>query len=501
MQVQSVPKASTGITGLDYILDGGFPEGQFILAQGAPGTGKTTLGLQFLIEGARKGERTLYISFLHAKRDILRIAGSHGLSLEGVETAELSSVGGTESNQTIFHTDEVELGEVINTVSDLVERVSPQRLVFDSISELQLLSGSSYRCHQNVASLKRLLAARNCTSLIMVGESDGHERGTEHISDGIILLQQASPEFGVVRRCLEIIKMRGMPYITGRHDYRIKTGGLEIYPRLQALSSRVSSNGIKDIQKDARLVATSVNELDALLGGGMEEGSATLLLGTAGTGKSTITSIYAHSAGIEGKKSLILLFDESVRAYCQRAKSLGFDLYPLIGSGVISIRRISVGEISPGEFSQIVRLAIEEEGVRLLIIDTLTGYLVNTSEENSLLTQFHELLAYTSSRDVLTIMTVTEHGLVGANKAEPQSLSLLADTVVLIRYFEAFGRIKRAIAVFKKRYGAHENIIRELTITSKGMKVGKPLEHFEGILTGEPSFCGKKEELMEQDAD
>jgi len=501
MQVQSVPKTSTGITGLDYILDGGFPEGQFILAQGAPGTGKTTLGLQFLIEGARKGERTLYISFLHAKRDIQRIAGSHGLSLEGVETAELSSVGGTECEQTIFHTDEVELGETINSIRDIVERVSPQRLVFDSISELQLLSGSSYRCRQNVASLKRLLAARNCTSLIMVGESDGNERETEHISDGIILLQQSSPDFGVVRRYLEIIKMRGMPYITGRHDYRIKTGGLEIYPRLQALSSRVSSTGIEDIQKEARLITTDVKELDAMLGGGMEEGSATLLLGAAGTGKSTITSAYAHSAAKEGTKSLILLFDESVRAYCQRAKNLGLDLYPSISSGVVSIRRISVGEISPGEFSQIVRLAIEEDGVRLLIIDTLTGYLVNTLEERSLLTQLHELLAYTGDRDVLTIMTVTEHGLIGVNKAEPQSVSLLADTVILIRYFEAYGNIKRAITVFKKRYGEHETAIREFMITSGGINVGKSLEHFSGILTGEPVFSGKKGELLEQETD
>jgi circadian clock protein KaiC len=500
MQVQTVPKTSTGITGLDYILDGGFPEGQFILAQGAPGTGKTTLGLQFLIEGARKGERTLYISFLHAKRDIERIAGSHGLSLEGVETAELSSVGGTEYEQTIFHTDEVELGETINTISDIVERVSPQRLVFDSISELQLLSGSSYRCRQNVASLKRLLAARNCTSLFMVGESDGNQRETEHISDGIILLQQSSPDFGVVRRCLEIIKMRGMAYITGRHDFRIKTGGLEIYPRLQALSSRVSPTGI-EIQQEERLVATGVKELDAMLGGGMEEGSTTLLLGAAGTGKSTITSVYAHSAAKEGTKSLILLFDESIRAYCQRAKNLGLDLYPSISSGMISIRRISVGEISPGEFTQIVRLAIEEDGVRLLIIDTLTGYLVNTLEEKSLLTQFHELLAYTGDRDVLTIMTVTEHGLIGSTKAEPESISLLADTVILIRYFEAYGRIKRAMTVFKKRYGEHETVIREMTITSEGISVGKPLEHFSGILTGEPSFSGKKEDLMEQETD
>jgi circadian clock protein KaiC len=500
MQVQSIPKTSTGITGLDYILDGGFPEGQFILAEGAPGTGKTTLGLQFLIEAARKGERTLYISFLHAKRDIQRIAGSHGWSLEGVETAELSSVGGTELEQTIFHTDEVELGETINTIRDIIERVSPQRLVFDSISELQLLSGSSFRCRQNVASLKRLLAARNCTSLFMVGESDGNERETEHIADGIILLKQSSPDFGVVRRCLEIIKMRGMPYVTGVHDYRIKTGGLEIYPRLQALSSRVSPTGI-ELQKEERLVTTCVKELDAMLGGGMEEGSATLLLGAAGTGKSTLTSVYAHSTAKEGTKSLILLFDESVRAYCQRAKNLGLDLYPSIRSGVISIRRISVGEISPGEFSQIVRLAIEEDGVRLLIIDTLTGYLVNTSEERSLLTQLHDLLAYTSDRNVLTIMTVTEHGLMGVIKAEPESISLLADTVVLIRYFEAYGWIKRAMAVFKKRYGDHEKVIRELTITAKGISVGKPLEHFSGILTGEPSFSGKKEELMGHETD
>jgi circadian clock protein KaiC len=494
---ESIRKAPTGIQGLDTILEGGFPNRQFVLIQGGPGTGKTTLALQFLLEGVRRGERSLYVSLLHGRGDIERIAHSHGWSLEGVEVETL--VGPEDlavCEQTVFHSAHVELGETIGKLQAIVERWAPERLVFDSISELQVLSDTLFRCRQQVVSLKQFLSDR-CTALFTIGEAASVKvEEFEYVMEGLIRLRQYSPGYGLVRRSLEVIKMRGMAYISGLHDYRIAKGGLTIFPRRQAFPEPAESDKEQGIGSEQRLIESGVSELDALVGGGFEEGTATLLQGASGTGKSCLVTLYAHAAARQGKKSLLLIFDESVRIFLKRAKGIGLDLTPFIKEGLVDVRHMSIGEVSPGEISHTVRKAIERDKIEFLAIDSLSGYFPAVGDQVLVLTQLHELLAYTGNQGVLTFLTVAEHGLIGTGTPEPYSTTILADSVLLLRFFEARGSIRRAISVFKKRYGDHEKTIREMLISNEGIRLGEPLDGFSGILTGVPVYSGVQTELI-----
>lgn len=496
---EPMEKAATGIEGLDAVLEGGFPIRQSILIQGGPGTGKTTLALQFLLEGRRRGESGLYISLLQGKGDIERIAHSHGWSLEGIGVETLMDYrefAGFAREQTVFHPAHVELGETIGKIRALVERTAPARLVFDSISELQVLSDTLLRSRQQVAELKQLLS--QCTALYTIAASPSAKvEEFEYILDGLIRLRQQAPVFGLVRRSLEVIKMRGMAYRSGHHDYSIEKGGIRIYPRLQAFHEPYTDEVPTEGDEDAQEVFNSgLSELDALFGGGFRRGTAVLIQGAAGVGKSCLVTLYAHAAAREGKRSSIFLFDESVQTYLVRARGIGLDLAPFIKKGLVAIRRISVGEVSPGELSEMVRIAIEHDKTELLAIDSLSGYLSAVADEVLVLAQLHELLAYTGSRGVLTFLTVAEHGLIGAGTPDPSSTTILADAVLLLRFFEAQGEVRRAISVFKKRYGDHERTIREMLITAQGIRIGEQLVAFTGVLTGDPVFVGAQNELI-----
>lgn len=494
-------KITTGIEGLDSILEGGFPKDQFVLIQGGPGTGKTTLGLQFLLDGIMRGERGLYLSFLHNRKEIELIARSHGWDLEGIEVEELLSAADAAraaGEQTIFHSAHVELSETIDEVHKIVEQVSPKRLVFDSLSELLMLSDTLFRCRHQVVALKRLLSKIRCTSLFTIGgASSESETEFDNLSYGLVKLEQATPGYGVVRRTLEVVKMRGMRYRSGRHDFRIKTGGLEVYPRLQTFCEHTDKGWEKGGAGIRKVLKSGVRELDTLLGGGLEFGTTTLVLGASGVGKSTLSAFYACAAARQGMKAAIFLFDENLHTYCERARGIGLDLARFIEEGLVLIRRINIGEISPGQFSEIIRSCVEIDNIGVIVIDTLTGYASAMPQKGELLTLFHELLAYTGTQSILSFLLVEEHGLFGKVITEPRSMSLLSDTVLLLSFFEAQGRIRRAISVFKKRFGDHEKTIREFSITSDGIRVGQPLDHFSGVLSGIPSFSGKQGELME----
>jgi circadian clock protein KaiC len=496
---EPMEKAATGIEGLDAVLEGGFPKRQSILIQGGPGTGKTTLALQFLLEGKRRGETGLYISLLQGRSDIERIARSHGWSLEGIGVETLMDYrefAGFAHEQTVFHPAHVELGETIGKIRALVERTAPARLVFDSISELQVLSDTLLRSRQQVAELKQLLS--QCTALYTIAASPSAKvEEFEYILDGLIRLRQQAPVFGLVRRSLEVVKMRGMAYRSGHHDYSIERGGLRIYPRLQAFHEPYTDEVPTEGDEDAQEVFNSgVPGLDALIREGFRGGTAALIQGAAGVGKSCLVTLYAHAAAREGKRSSIFLFDESVQTYLLRARSIGLDLAPFIKEGLVAIRRISVGEVSPGELSEMVRIAIERDKIDLLAIDSLSGYLSAVADEVLVLAQLHELLAYTGSQGVLTFLTVAEHGLIGAGTPEPAATTILADAVLLLRFFESQGEIRRAISVFKKRYGDHERTIREMSITPQGIRIGEQLMGFTGVLTGNPVFVGAPKELI-----
>jgi circadian clock protein KaiC len=378
---ERIEKAATGIEALDAVLEGGLPRRQSILIQGGPGTGKTTLALQFLLEGKRRGEKGLYVSLVQGRGDIERIARSHGWDLEGIGVETLMKPDGLAREQTVFHPVHVELGETIGKIRALVERTAPRRLVFDSISELQVLSDTFLSCRQQLVELKQLLS--ECTAIFTIAESPSAKvEEFEYIMDGLIRLRQQAPVFGVVRRSLEIMKMRSMAYRSGHHDYSIERGGIRIYPRLQAFhepyTDEVLTEGNEDAQEGFK---SGLSGLDALLGGGFRRGTAVLIQGAAGVGKSCLITLYAHAAAREGKRSSIFLFDESVQTYLVRARSIGLDLSPFIRKGLIAIRRVSVGEVSPGELTELARNAIERDKTELLVIDSLSGYLSAVADE------------------------------------------------------------------------------------------------------------------------
>lgn len=482
-------KLSSGVPGLVDVLAGGFPANRIHLIQGAPGSGKTTLALQFLREGAQRGETVLYFTLSETIEELRAVAFSHGWSLDGVTLRELAPGEETlkpEGQYTILHPSEVEWGETTWSVLSEVDSLHPTRVVFDSLAEIQLLARDPLRYRRQILALKRYFSGRHCTVLLL-GGTDEQGGGLESVAHGVVELQLVAAEYGDDRRQMRVAKMRGSRYRGGYHDFVIETGGLRVFPRL------VAAEHPRSTLMDA--VSSDVEELDILLGGGLDRGTSALLIGSAGTGKSVLASQYALAAAERGDPAAIYILDEGVQTYLTRSAGLGIDLPPHLEHGSVSLQSLDPGRISPGKFDYLVRKAVEERGVRLVVIDSLNGYLNAMAEEHTVLVQLHELLSYLSQRGVLTLLTIAQHGLVGDNTRSPIDVSYLADTVILLRYFEAGGQLRRAISVVKKRSEAHERAIRELRL-GPGIRVGPPLEEFQGVLAGSPVYLGTLRSLF-----
>lgn len=476
--------ASTGIPGLDDVLDGGLTANRLYLVEGTPGTGKTTLALQFLMAGAAAGASVLYITLSETEDELREVAASHGWSLDGVRIQQFvpdEGALGADEQSTIFHPSETELAETIGHILAEVERTRATALVLDSLSELRLLSGHPLRYRRQILALKQYFAARQCTVLLL-DDLTGTDRDLQvhSISHAVLMLEQLNPQFGAERRRLRVVKFRGVKYRGGFHDYTIKHGGIEVYPRLVAAEHRE--------ELAAERLASDIQELDTLLGGGIEQGTSTLLVGPPGTGKSTIAAQFAAALASRGRKAAIFTFDESPRTLITRAAALGVALAPALERGLITIQQIDPAELTPGEFVHTIRRSVERDDVSLVVIDSLNGYLNAMPEERFLLVQLHELLAFLGQKSVATILIGAHHGLIGGNMSAPIEASYLADTIVLLRYFELQGAVRQAISVLKKRGGDHERTIREISFRGGQLRVGEALRHFRGILTGVPTL-------------
>lgn len=483
----------TGIAGLDDILQGGLPHGHLYLVEGEPGTGKTTLSLGFALAGMAVGEKTLYVSLSETAAELGLVADSHGWDLGGLEIIELErdvARHAPESQYTVFESTEVELGATMGTILDAANRLKPSRVVIDSLSELRLLARDSLRFRREMLGLKRFFADMNATVLILDDlTQDAHEGLIQSVAHGVVTLERLTTEYGAERRRLIVSKMRGAQYREGYHDYRIDPGGLRVFPRLVASEHRQAI-------LPGHLLS-GVGNLDDLLGGGLDRGTSTMLMGPSGVGKSTISMVYAVAAAAKGERVEVLLFDENLGTYFARDKGLGIGLAAHIESGMASVRQIDPSEVSPGELTQIIRDAVEVRGAKHLVIDSVNGVIQAMPGERTLMIQFHELFAYLGQKSVTTVITLAQHGLIGPTVASPADLSYIADTLVLLRFFEAFGEIRQAVSVVKKRTGEHERTVRELRIGPGGFVVGETLRDFEGIFSGAVRYAGKEGSLFD----
>ena len=484
--IKSVELFATGVVGLDDVLGGGVARNHLYLIEGDPGTGKTTIAMQFLREGITRGQKGLYVTLSESKTELLEIATSHGWSLDGIEVFELGPDEAhlkPESQYTVFNPAEIELTDTTNAVLAEVERLQPERVVFDSLSELRLLARDSLRYRRQILGLKQYFAGRNCTVLLLDDRtSERHDLQLQSIAHGVIMMESVEREYGIKRRRLEVKKMRGARFREGFHDYCIKRGGVEVYPRL------VASEHVLALEPTQ--LKSGITALDTLLGGGLDSGTSTLLLGPAGCGKSTMAARYAVSEVERGGTAALFAFDESLATLLIRGKGLGLDIKKHVDSGKFSLRQVDAAELSPGQFVHEIRRMVEKQDLKLLIIDSLNGFLNAMPGEKFLAMQLHELLAYLGQKGVATLMTVAQHGFVGTNIDTPVDVSYLADTVLLFRYFEAAGEVRQALSVIKKRSGEHERTIRELVMKNGAIEVGSVLTEFEGVLTGAPTYRG-----------
>ncbi|HZM33903.1 MAG TPA: ATPase domain-containing protein [Burkholderiales bacterium] len=475
-------RISTGVEGLDDILEGGLAANRLYLIEGMPGSGKTTLAFQFLLEGARQGERVLYVALSETEEEIRAVAASHGWPLEGVSVMELApSEDELDPGEqyTVFHPSEVELSETTKNILKEVERVKPARLVLDSLSELRLLAGNALRYRRQILALKQFFAGRGCTVLLLDDLTAAeHDLQVRSIAHGALLLEHHTPGFGAPRRRLSVSKYRGSEFRGGQHDYVIRHGGLAIFPRLVAAEHR---------RKTPReRVPSGLAELDQLVGGGLERGTSTMIQGAAGTGKSTIAALFAASAAARGEHATLFIFDESVNTLLSRMAGLGVDLQKHIDAGRLSVQPIDPAELSPGEFAHRVRHAVEHNASTVVVIDSLNGYLMSMPDDKFLMVQLHELLSYLGQHAVASIVVAAHQGMLGVHMSAPVDISYLADTVMLLRYFEAEGEIRQVISVVKMRSGQHERTLRELKIRDGRILVGQPLRDYTGVLTGVP---------------
>jgi circadian clock protein KaiC len=480
---------TTGIAGLDDILGGGFTPHRVYLIEGNPGSGKTTLALQFLFEGRRLGEPGLYVTLSETKAELRDVARSHGWSLDGIALLELVAPEAEldpDNQYSMFQPSEVELGETTKAILAEVERAKPRRIVIDSLSEMRLLAQNPLRYRRQTLALKQFFIGRECTVFLLDDlTSETEDLQLQSIAHGVLSLEQLSPEYGAERRRLRVTKLRGQAYRGGCHDFTISRGGLDVFPRLIAAEHiHVQERG---------LLKSGNAELDALTGGGLQFGTSVVLLGPAGSGKSTTALQYARAAAARGERSAVFTFDERLETILERTAGLGMDISEDVEAGRILVRTVDAAELSPGEFTHRVRAAVQggedQPGAKVVVIDSLNGYLHAMPEERFLIAQLHELLAYLGHRGVVTFLVVAQHGLLGSMQA-PVDITYLADTVVLFRFFEAMGQVRQAISVVKKRSGQHERTIRELRLESGGLTLGEPLTDFQGVLTGTPSFRG-----------
>ncbi|CAO4155571.1 ATPase domain-containing protein [Methylorubrum thiocyanatum] len=487
-------RISTGLRGLDEVLCGGLTPDRLYLLEGTPGTGKTTLALQFLLAGAARGEGSLYVTLSETADELRAAAASHGWSLDGVELYELVNEMGLDpdSEQSILHPSEIELGETVREVIARVESLKPDRVVFDSLSELRLLAQNPLRYRRQILALKQFFSRRSCTVLMLDDRtSEAGDLQLHSIAHGVISLDQAPREFGSERRRLRIVKMRGIKFRGGYHDFVVETGGILVFPRLIAAEHHAAF--------DPGARSTGTAELDLLLGGGLVPGTNTLLLGPSGVGKTT-TGVRCMLAALErGETATYYLFDEGLATVLARSTMLGMDLAPHIEAGRLTLTQIDPAELSPGEFAALVREAVEERGSTFVAIDSLNAYLHAMPGEEHLVLQMHELLSYLNQTGVTTLLVLGQHGVVGEVRTDID-LSYLSDCILLFRFFEAAGEIRTALSVVKSRVNVHERTIRELRISAEGLRVGEALTDFEGVLTGLPAYRGRVAMLREPDA-
>jgi circadian clock protein KaiC len=488
---QSVERASTGIAGLDSILGGGLPTNHLYLLDGEPGTGKTTVALQFLLEGAKRGERGLYVTLSESTLELEGVAQSHGWSLDDIEVFELSTTeAATEDEYTLFHPAEVELQETVSEVLKAVTQVNPARVVFDSLSEMRLLARDPLRFRRQILALKQYFASRQCTVLLLDDKSAPEGDMQLHsLAHGVVALEHLAMEYGAERRRLQVTKLRGARFWGGYHDFRICTGGVAVYPRIR--------RGDQPEDFTSESLKSNSGALDDLLGGGLTRGTSTLITGAAGTGKTVLSVQYVCAAVERGERVRLFMFDERLTTFRMRAEGLGMDLSAPIADGRLSIVQIEPTQMSPGEFANEVVRAVEQDGVTLLAIDSINGYMNAMPAERLLGVQLHELLSYLADRGVTSILTLVQHGIFGGPVDEAVEVSYLADTVILLRYFEFQGAVRGAISVVKKRSGPHEHTIRECRVEQGGLQVGQPLTAFHGVLTGVPQYTGPGEPLMD----
>jgi len=489
-------RCTSGIAGLDEVLAGGMPRDCFYLVQGDPGSGKTTIALQFLLEGRRQGESVFYITLSETTAELEKIARSHGWTLDDIPKLELSAIESLlrpEDQTTIFHPSELELNNVTRLVLAETRKHRPTRVVFDSLSEFRLMAETPLRYRRQLLVLKQEFARLGSTVLLLDDKMDNALLGPDphvlSLTHGVIEMQQLSPDYGKSRRRLRVLKMRGVRFREGYHDYIIETGGIRLFPRLVAADHHV------EFKREA--VPSGVRELDDLLGGGLDAGTTALILGHAGTGKSTLALHYACKLATQGGRSMVFIFDETIGIVLERASKLGLDLRAHVRDRLISLQQLDPAEVSPGEFANRI-LENVQHGCKLVVIDTLNGYLNAMPGEKFLTNQLHELSAYLNQQGVLTIFILAQHGLTSATEA-PVDLSYLADTVVNLRFFEMQGEVKKALSVIKKRSGYHEHTIREFMLKAGcGIRIGPPLREFRGILSGVPEFVGTARQMLEQ---
>ncbi len=486
-------RLSSGVPGLDSVLGGGWPSNRLYLLQGDPGAGKTTLGMQFLLEGAKHGERGLYVTLSETRDEIEAVVASHGWSLDNIDIFELTAIEQRlqlDSENTLFHASEVELREIVQSVFDEIDRVKPARVVFDSLSELRLLAQEPLRFRRQVLAFKQHFAGRQCTVILTDDRSSTeHQTELQSVAHGVLEMEQVTPDYGAAQRRLRVCKLRGVSYRGGYHDFAIAKGGITVFPRL------VAGEHPRDFQRHQ--LQSGVTELDRLLGGGLTRGTSTLVVGPAGIGKSSLMLKFAVAAAERGEKAALFLFDETVGTLLYRAEQLGMNIRKHVDSGLISLRAVYAGELSPGHFSHLVQAPVEKDKVSFVGIDSLNGYLNAMPEEHFLSIQMHELLSFLNQRGVVSMVVMAQHGMLGGMQS-PVDVSYLADSVILLRFFEAAGAVRKAISVVKNRTSDHEDTIREFDLRSgaPGIVIGEPLSAFRGIFTGVPVFSGGAQELL-----
>jgi len=476
-------RCNMGVEGLDNILHGGLPRNRLYLIQGDPGVGKTTMAMQFLMAGTAQGEQGLYITLSETNEEIDVVAKSHGWDLGGIELYDLSTIESQirdETESTFFHPSEIELNKTTEALIAQVSRLNPSRVVFDSLSELRMLAESPLRYRRQILRLKQFFAGKNCTVLLLDDRTTGPgDLQVESIAHGVITFQHTTPDYGISRRQMHVQKIRGSKFREGNHDVTLRKGGMTVFPRL------VAGDHLRTFVRED--FPSGISRLDSLLGGGLGRGTSTMFMGPPGTGKSTLAVRFALTAAERGEKVLLFIFDETVGTLMDRAQKLAMDLQPHVASGLIVIAQIDPAEISPGEMAHRIWQAVEQHEARMIILDSINGYLHTMRAERDLALQLHELLAYLNQQGIVTIMVLAQQGLIGTMQSTVD-LTYLADTVVLMRFFETRGQVRQALSVIKKRNGNHERTIREVSVGNEGLILGEPLRELQGVLSGVPSF-------------